>query len=387
MLKSWHKRLVLAILLIGAVLRLSGLSNISLQGDFKINWEVAERIVSEQELPLLGPQASVDPSLKMGPIFYYFMALFYYLGGGNYQAAIFYFSLLNIFSIWILFKVCQQWFGENLALLASGLYAVSRLAVEFGNYPWNAHFIPLFIIFLLYALTKIPSWSGYLLFGFSLGALVQFHPTVWLILPVFLWAFFFFQKGKELKVKKVLLALGAFLLVVSPYLIGEIKYGLVSSKSAVGVFTPKIEEECNFREWLKHHGHGERCFHYLRNSLFILKLFSYSLFGATNLFVLPLVLLFLIYFILVVKVSLKNFLLLWLIVPIPVFLIYSLNIYLHYFLIYQPLPFIIFLSVLLDLKERLGHNPKLASLVFYTVLTLVLAVNIFANLQVLGGSR
>ncbi len=374
--------LLLLIIIVGVVLRISGVVNIDLKGDFAQHWQIASKITSGEKLPFLGPSASVQTDLRMGPIYYYFLTLLYLISFGNYKLAIIIFSLFNIFSILIFYQLVKIWFGKDVGLMASGLLAISRYGVEFGNYPWNPYFLPFFLILALYSLIKIQTDRRYfLLLSFSLGIAIQLHPSVFLILPVFLVGVFLLRK--KITIRWILLAIGIFCGLNLPFLVGEANQNFAGIQSGVSVFLEKTEEECNFQYWLKNHGHGERCFHFIRNPLFFLRFFAYSLFGTRHLLVLPLILAMLIYFILRIKIRLKKFILLWLAFPLLVFLVYSSNIYLHYFLIYIPLPFIIFSLVVKDLRKRFSWGDKL----FKVLLAIVIVANICGNYHLLISPR
>lgn len=64
--------LIITFTLLGFFLRSLGYFNITLAGDFEYHWSVASEIVKQEKIYMLGPKASVDENLFLGPFYYYF---------------------------------------------------------------------------------------------------------------------------------------------------------------------------------------------------------------------------------------------------------------------------------------------------------------------------
>ena len=369
---------------------------ITLSGDMVKNWEIAGEIAAGRSFPLLGPQASINTTIKMGPVYYYLLAILYKISFGNYKVAMIIFAVVNSLAILLFYEIVKKFFGEKTALIASFLFAVSKYALEFGALPWNSFFIPLFIIFTFYALTLEKTFWKCLLFGLSTGILFQLHQSTWLVLPVFVFAFVHSviptaprdSRGKwrnpfsRMSIRKrdssatarsagwrtafarndskkngIPLAVFFFLLINLPYIASEVNRGGATIKAIANVFNNLVIKQfnnCDFSFWLANHGHGEKCFQWIRNPLFILRFFSFSLLGTTNIWALLLIVLMLAYFVFKVKTPYKKFILLWLFFPLPVLLIYNSSIFLHYFLMYFPLPFLITALLLKDITGKIN---------------------------------
>lgn len=333
----------------GFFFRLLGLANITLGGDFKYNWSVAGKIVSSVDYPVIGPVASISEGFRLGPFFYYFLAVHYYIAGGNYKIAIILFSIINSLAIFIFYKLVKEWFDEKLSLKITVFFTFSSYMISIGNFPLNACLIPLAVILILHELTKINKgeliYLPALALTFSLA--IQLHATVILLVPLILLSIPY----AKLKPRYVILAVILFLIPSLPWLYVEESSGLSQTKALLSTIFNNREEECVFGEWLVNHGHGERCFHYLRNTLFVFRLFSMSLFGNTSLFLVFLSAVIVIFTFLTSKLAQKKIFIFWLGGVFLLYLFYPANIYLHYMHILIPLPFIIFAIFLQELEK------------------------------------
>ncbi len=101
-------KIVCFLFTIGFLLRVTGLINTTLAGDFHYHWSVAGEIATRQEFPLLGPSASVNDQFHLGPLYYYLLSLPYILGRGNFQVAIIFFSFLNSLSIVVFYAASRN---------------------------------------------------------------------------------------------------------------------------------------------------------------------------------------------------------------------------------------------------------------------------------------
>ena len=182
------KNILFLIILAGLVLRLLGLTNINLGGDFEYHWSVAGSIARGENYPLLGPGASISEDFHLGPFYYYLLSIPYILGGEDYRVAIIFFSVVNSATIFLLYKLVSEWFDEKNSLRISALFAFSSFMITTGNFPWNAYLIPFLVILSLYLLMKLRQGrSFYLLALISVVALgLQSHATFAFLVPLIL---------------------------------------------------------------------------------------------------------------------------------------------------------------------------------------------------------
>lgn len=373
---------VLKLLFILALfLRLLGLININLEGDFAYHWKIAGGIIEGKSFPMVGPGASINKNIFLGPIYYYFLSLPYLLGGGNYKAAIIFFSVLNSLSIYPLFYVLKKKIDEKAAIRIVALYSVSSYLIQVQNFPWNAYELPFFIILSLYFLEKVgEGMVNHLpLLFLSLSFGVQMHATFLFLAPLFLLSIPY----KKIRRSILGLSVGVALLLFSPWIFFEMTHGFIQIKESIKVFFSG-SQGCLFSDWVRNHGHGERCFHYFRNTLFVFRQISMNIFSTRSLsFVF--VSLFISLFVLLKNTG-KNmkFFAFWILSVVVQFLFYSGNVYMHFFLILVPLPFV-FLVLFLREIERKGKWGKVISTVIYLLLINYNIINYLISLTHLRG--
>lgn len=377
---SERKNILLLIFFLAVFLRLLGLINIELRGDFAFHWDVAGQIANGKSFPLLGPSASVNPIIRLSPIYYYLLSAPYLLGGGNFKIAIIFFGIVNSLAVFPLYQVSKKWFGDKGGLKAVILYAVSYYIISIQNFPWNPYLIPALIIFSLYFLEKVREKHFkflpllFLLLGLGFG----FHATFLFIIPLFL----IFIPYKKIPVKLTALSILMFLLPFSTWFYSEFISNFLQTGEIIKLFSP-AKEVCNFSVWLANHGHGERCFHEIRNTLFIFRAFSESLFTTRNLFFTGISFLMASFTLLKIKTPQRKFYMTWILSVFLFFLAYSGNVYPHFFLILFPLPFFLFILFL----ERVGKVKKGGEVLSNVFFWAVVLINLFFYLNSLNTLR
>jgi len=352
----------------GLVLRLLGLVNIELGGDFAYHWHIAGNIVTKGIYPLLGPSASVNNSFHLGPFYYYLLAIPYFLGNGNYHAAIIFFSLLNAFSIFVLYYVCRNWLTVPQSLKITALYAFSSYMINIQSFPWNPYILPLFIILSSYCIVQAQK-GRYLfvpLLFLSFSICLQAHATALFLLPVFV----LLLPLKKIPFRFYAVGLLLFLLSLAPWVYLDIATNFSQTRAGLAIFQAGKEEQCSLSDYLMRHGHGEYCFSQIRNTLFVSRLFTSSLFNTQNIIVVFMTLFTITAILLLGKLPQWKLFLLWIGVPLLFFLFYSSNVYLHYFLILIPIPFFFFI-LLLEKLNRFGKwGNRISTVIFFGLLLL-----------------
>jgi 4-amino-4-deoxy-L-arabinose transferase-like glycosyltransferase len=364
------------------VLRLFGVLNITLSGDNLTHWKIAGEIATKGMFPLLGPRASLTGDFNLGPFYYYLLAIPYWLGRGDFRVAIIFFAVLNSLSIPLLYLVAKRWFSKHQSMLISLLFASSAYFIQIQSFPWNPYVLPLFIILSLYFVNKVSEkkYINFFFFAISYAICLQLHATAIFLLPVFI----SLLPIRKIPLKYYLLGIGTLVVVNLPWVFVNLTSNFSQIKAGLLIFSPIKSEQCSITNWLTTHGNGERCFWYFRNTLFVFRFFSVSIFGINSI---PLSLLTMtvtaLYFI---KTRLKEnkYLFVWLLTPILLFLFYSNNIYLHYFLILTPVPFFLLMVYLEKLKTRKGRWILIGNLL-YSIIILTNLCQYVWSLQLIRG--
>lgn len=366
--------------LLAFLLRITGLLNIQIGGDFAEHWMVAGKIVEEGFRPLSGPTASVNHNFYLGPFYYYFLSISYWLGKGNYISAIVFFSFFNSLSIYPLYYISAKWFKTNTILKILVLYTCSSYLIQIQSFPWHPYLLPAFTIWILFLISRLSNNVIRFLpiIFFLCGILLQIHATALLLLPVL----FIELIRRGVILRYYIISLPFFLITFLPWIISVIHSGNSILIPVWTILNP-AKVHCDFFLWLRSHGNGEYCFQYFRNTHFVLKTFAVTIFGSTGIAAVLSVTLILITILKRFRKPVKKYPLFinWLFIPAILFLTYSNNVHLHYFLIFVPLP--IFIGALLFdfINER--RKPRLANISYW----MIIIINLFHYFSSLSSTR
>src|SRR5680860_6736 len=206
-IKNW---LIILIIILSSFLRLYRIADyMTFLGDEGRDALVVYNIL-HGKLTLLGPTAS-GGVFFLGPIYYYFMAVFTLLFNYSPVGPSVMVALFGIATVYLVYKVTNDFFGEKAGIIASLLYASSPLVIAYSRSSWNPNPLPFFSLLTLYFLYKAVLSNKKKLFifcGFLLGIAIQLHYlTVFLGVIVTLYVLFsnlFFIKNKLFSLYKTL---------------------------------------------------------------------------------------------------------------------------------------------------------------------------------------
>lgn len=389
--RNWE---IILILLISAFLRLYRVRDyMTFLGDEGRDAIVVYNIL-HGKLTLLGPTASVG-GFFLGPIYYYFMAVFTFIFNYDPVGPSVMVALFGIATVWLIYKISNDFFGKYAAIITALLYAISPVVVAYSRSSWNPNPLPFFSLLVLYLSYKaLITNKKYLLLisGFFLGIAIQLHYLA-LFLGVVLGVYILLSNIKsvrklpklisELVVQYVLIFTG-FLIGWSPFLAFEFRHGFSNIRS---IF--------NFVFHSGQTGENNQFFAIIYDVFFRLfgRLvvnfpspervnFNNPIFSAWYLFILFLGILSLIILTLKVYKSLnKNsneynkYLLLfsWIFFGVLLFGFYKKAIYEYYFGFMFPLPFMLVGFSISELKKKL---PKLGKILIPILVGVLALVNI-----------
>ncbi len=249
LLRHKEKILLVFILLFAAFLRLYRIADyMTFLGDEGRDVLVVYDIL-HGKLTLLGPTASVG-GFFLGPIYYYFMAPFLWLFNYNPVGPAVMVGLFGTATVWLVYKVGNEFFNKTTGLIASFLYAISPLIIAYSRSSWNPNLMPFFSLLSLYILYRaIHKGSSMLLLfcGFLLGIAMQLHYlTIFLGIIVALYIllidiFSEYYKRNKLQakklvpqiIKKYIVLFFGFLIGLSQFLAFELRHGFPNIHSIV----------------------------------------------------------------------------------------------------------------------------------------------------------
>lgn len=311
------------------------------QGDDAL---IIKRIIETKRPSLIGPVTGV-PGFFVGPIYYYLIILPYLLGGGNPMWPITFLIFLGVVGIVIcglMIKEKKRWLGFLICLF---LLTFNYSHIQFSRWLSNPN--PIFILAPLYYYAlflyltskkrvRVLKLDLIYITGFLLGLVLQtefanavfFIPTTVLILLV----------GKKLNLKDLIKFSFGFLIAVSPLIVFNLRHDFIMVK-AIKSHLAKPHESVPLINILR-----ARPSDYLRILTFFVVPKNKWLFVILS-------------FSLLVYLWKKRFwqdvklviLFFWFITPLIMFLFYQSNkgVIWDYYLISQPFPFLMLLSLFL----------------------------------------
>ncbi len=233
--RNFHIICLLCIILLGAVLRLYRIRDyLGFLGDEGRDALVVKRMLVDHKFTLLGPITSVG-LMHLGPMYYYFMMPFLALTlldpvGPAIMVALF--SLATIFLIW---KICTDYFDPKSGLIASLLYACSPLVIIFSHSSWNPNILPFWSLLIIYSLLKLNVTKenvGWLFVtGLAFGIAIQLHYVALVFLPIILGVILL--NRKKIGIKPLNLLLIGFMISFSPFIFFELRNKFVNTLSII----------------------------------------------------------------------------------------------------------------------------------------------------------
>jgi glycosyltransferase involved in cell wall biosynthesis len=261
LLKIWWKLLnklqfgiIVGILLLTAFLRFYNIEGyMSFLGDEGRDALVVKKILVEHDFPLLGPGTSIG-NMYLGPLYYYMMSVPMAIFWLNPVAAAGMVTILAIFTVGLIYYLGSRWFGFWAGALSAYLYAISPVNIIYGRSSWNpnpAPFFALLSILGLYKVHKTGNFRWFILTGVALAFAAQMHYLALVLIPIVgvLWLYevSLHVRGKLVKkhlVSGTLIAIVAFLFLMSPLLIFDLKYNFMNFH-AVSTFFSNRETTVN----------------------------------------------------------------------------------------------------------------------------------------------
>lgn len=218
---SRHGLVLLFIFIILLFLRFYDIETKSSFGWDQVNnaW-AAQKIIVNHDFPLLGFQAKFNSGIYIGPLYYYLIAIVYYLTNLDPIASGIFAGVTSIFTFFVLFYITKKLFSFNTALIAAFINTVGFFGIMFDRIQGPINFIPSISLIIFYSLYQIITGKPkyLLLLGVALGFSVHIHASsiyypfiILLILP-------FFPKTKEI-VGNAAISFFIFLLFLVPSII------------------------------------------------------------------------------------------------------------------------------------------------------------------------
>ena len=245
-IKNWIKAnpaefwILVAALVVGAFFRLYRIDQyMTFLGDEGRDVIIVRRIFTELHPPLIGPGTSVG-GMYLGPLYYYMMAAPLLIAGFSPVGPSVMVALLGVATIALVWWVGRAWFGKWAGIVAAGLYSISPTTIIFSRSSWNPNIMPFFALLSIYSVWQVwrkRKFNWLIVLGISLAFVLQSHYLGLLTIPTififWLLAFRDYSAKKEAGpfIKKSVIGLASFLVLMSPLLIFDIRHDFLNTKA------------------------------------------------------------------------------------------------------------------------------------------------------------
>lgn len=325
--------LLCLIMVLGGYLRLWRIADyMTFLGDEGRDALVVKRMIVDHKFTLLGPTASVG-GFFLGPIYYYFMVPFLWLFNLNPVGPAVMVGIFGTATIFVVYLLGKKIFNTETGIIASLLYAVSPVVINYSHSSWNPNLVPFFASLFILVLGRIDNLSQkkeILLLGMLMGIGLQLH-YLFLFLGVSALIYLYKLKNK-ISLNVLSLFMMGFILMMSPFIIFEFRHGFTNTQMILRfIFTSNDT--------------GFNLFHFITTiwdvtsrlfmrlvvnndkilTLIVMIITGYGLFSTYK----------------TVGWKKLKLTILWLIIPLILFGLYKKPIYDYYFGIFFPLPFLL----------------------------------------------
>jgi hypothetical protein len=156
--------------------------------EFYRDYHMTAGIATGSHFPLFGPPSMLG-GFHFGPFYYYAMAPLLLVFGFHPLGLIATGIIISALTVWALFKLVLLWTNNrSFARLAAMYTAVSVYSLHLASYTSNPNFLPLFVVWYFYCLTKVLKGAAttrdYIWWGLLFALATQLHATAMLLLPI-----------------------------------------------------------------------------------------------------------------------------------------------------------------------------------------------------------
>lgn len=219
--KYWFQICVLLTFCIHVFFQFYQLQSRSIFGWDQVNnaW-AAIRILKEHSFPLLGMVAKGNSGMYIGPLYYYFVSVFYFFTNLDPIASPIIAATTSIISFITILFVAYKLYGKNVALLSLLIYSFSSFIIRSERLQWPVNFIAPVSLLLFYALYKVINGrQNYLpLLALLVGLSFHVHFTS-IFYPIIIICTLPILPWKKLSWKTVVLSILIFVLLFIPQII------------------------------------------------------------------------------------------------------------------------------------------------------------------------
>jgi 4-amino-4-deoxy-L-arabinose transferase-like glycosyltransferase len=135
----------------------------------------ALRILTERNYPLIGFESKGNSGMYIGPLYYYFISIFYWCTHLNPIASPMVAGFTSIVSFFVLLTVSKKLFQEQVATIALIIYTFSEFIIGSQRIQGPVSFIPPLSLVILYFLYQVLLGKWIYLIYLSIAVGLSFH--------------------------------------------------------------------------------------------------------------------------------------------------------------------------------------------------------------------
>ena len=203
------------------------------QGWFYIS---ARDMILTGKIPLVGITSS-HTWLHQGPLWTYLLAFVLWAFNYNPLSGAYFTAFLNIFTVFLVYKLGKKMFSKRVGLIAALLYATSPLVIVNSHMPYHTSPIPLLVLGLIYSIYRWVKGNAYFLplTIFILALLYNFElatQVIWVtILIIFILGFIKKKKWAINILNKEIwfLTISLFILPMLPIIIYDVNHNFAQT--------------------------------------------------------------------------------------------------------------------------------------------------------------
>ena len=186
-------------------------------------------------LKIIGPPTTASDKIFHGALVYYIWAPIYFLSNHNPETVAAVMRVFNALGVFSVFYIAKNLFNPAVGLISAFLYAISfeqsQYSLFFGHPSLGVTAAMIFYFGLaLWFFKQKP--IGFIVALFGLGLTIQFEDAnALLVLSAVAFSAIFYPKVRFTSIKTVLLGLASFCVVLSTFILAELKYNFRSSQA------------------------------------------------------------------------------------------------------------------------------------------------------------
>jgi len=338
--------------------------------------------------PLIGPGTSIG-NMYLGPLYYYISAPFSLLFGFSPVGPSVMVALFGIATVFLVWKIGKEWYGNIGALISSFFYAISPVVIIYNRSSWNPNIMPFFSTLCIYSIWRMwhnKEFKWLIVFGISFAVVMQSHYLGLILAPIagLFWILTFLKVRNSKSTGKFarysLISFLLFLALMSPLLFFDIRHNWINFNAIKTFFTVRQDtvsanplksipglwplwEQINTRLLA---GTNEMKGMWIARTLVVGFLFILWKFrkSVSSFFKSP-------YFLLLV----------WICVSLVGLASYKHELYDHYFGFLFTAPFLLFGGVIQDLVDAVQRRSVIVKFVVYTLLFIAFLPMVIVNFE------